>query len=84
VRATGSRISLRPLRGFFNDHSMLAVNFASLTGGFIRRDVATLALDRNLPSGYPNLVLGFIPWAGVEGDGETQYSASQENLYSCQ
>lgn len=83
VRSTGSRISLRPLRGFFTDHSMLAVNASSLTGGFIRRDVATLDLDRNLPSGYPNLVLGYIPWAGAEGDGETQYSAGQDNLYSC-
>jgi hypothetical protein len=83
VRTTGTRIRNEHSVGFSTDHSVLAVNASSLTGGVIRREETTLSLDRNLPSGYPNLFLGFIPWTGTPGDDETRYVASQQNLWLC-
>lgn len=88
-----SSISLGIAAGGDHGPGVLAMNAATMRGGFIYRAEGTLALDGVLPAVYPNFVLGF--WTGINGfpcgpggtstcyDSQFSYQFMQADGYSC-
>lgn len=84
VGPNGSRVTLSKVSGTTDfNHTVVAVNASNLTGATIRAANTTQEVGSAIASGYANLFLVFVPWANVEGDDVTRFTARQQNKYTC-